>query len=420
MSCILLLLEHKESRRLLSEWLGRYYQVLCPDSIVELPMVGSQETSTQERSSRKNVIPLLEEPFDLCILDMSALERLGQWLQTRKEAVLPVFLPFLLISSRQEIGIASPYLLRSVDELIISPIEKVELQARLSMLLRARQMSRELNDANQQQQKKFLEYQLAQEEREKAHAEAELLHDMQTEKELAQLKSRFVSMVANEFRNPLNAILGSAQMLERYSNQWSQETKNKFFLRIKAGVRKMLELLDDVMVIAQADEGKLEFNPAPLDLAEFCCKLVEEMQKSASANQKIVHETSYGYDCVTQDEFPHVWMDEKLLHKIFTNLLSNAIKYSPEGGIINFDLIYQEREVIFQIKDRGIGIPQEDQRRLFEPFHRAKNVGNIDGTGLGLAIVKQSVDLHCGKIALVSEAGVGTKITVTLPLAISN
>lgn len=408
MSRILVLLDREDNRRLLSEWLGRYYQVSCPDFIVEMPAVASHKPS------------LLEEPFDLCILDSPALERLWQWVQTRKEAELPVFLPFLLIASRQDMGITLQHLLKRADELIISPIEKVELQTRLSMLLRSRQTSLELNAANERLQRDFFECKLAREEREKAHAEAELLHELQKQREFAQIKSRFVAKVSNEFRTPLNAILGSAQMLERFSHQWSQETKNKFFLRIKASVKRMTELLDDVLVITQVNEGKLELNPAPLDLAEFCSNIVEEMQKNDTVNHKIVLEKRCDSELASQNEFPHVWMDERLLRKILTNLLSNAIKYSPEDSVIHFDLIYQEREVVFKIKDRGIGIPQEDRERLFEPFHRGINVGNIDGTGLGLAIVKQSVDLHCGKIVVSSEVGIGTTIAVTLPLAISH
>lgn len=407
MSRILLLLDRKENRRQLSEWLGRYYQVSCPDYVVEVPVVGTHKA------------PVLEEPFDLCIMDGSALERLRQWVQNRKEAQLPVFLPFLLLASRQEVGTYSQQMLKSFDELIFSPIDKVELQARLSMLLRSRQMSLDLNAANERLQRELRQRQSAHEEREKAHAEAEILHAREKEKENL-LESRFVSTISNQFRNPLNAILGSAQMLERFSNQWSQETKNKFLLRIKANVRKMTQLLDDVLVIAHADEGNLEFNPAPLDLAQFCSDLVEEMQKSASANQNIVLQTRYRKDFVGQGELPHVWMDEKLLRQILAHLLSNAIKYSPEGGTVHLDLIYQDTDVVFQIKDEGIGIPPEDQQRLFQPFRRGTNVGNIDGTGLGLAIVKQCVDLHCGKIAIASQVGVGTTVTVTLPLAISN
>jgi signal transduction histidine kinase len=109
-------------------------------------------------------------------------------------------------------------------------------------------------------------------------------------------------------------------------------------------------------------------------------------------------------------------MDKRLLRQVLNNLLANAIKYSPNGGTVRFELICQNDRAIFQIQDQGIGIPKEDQPRLFEFFHRAKNVGAITGTGLGLAIVKQCVELHGGDITVKSEVGVGTLFTVTLPL----
>jgi signal transduction histidine kinase len=109
-------------------------------------------------------------------------------------------------------------------------------------------------------------------------------------------------------------------------------------------------------------------------------------------------------------------MDEKLLRHIFTNLLSNAIKYSPGGGTIYFEVTCRNEAAIFQVTDEGIGIPPEDQKRLFEPFHRAKNVSNIPGTGLGLSIVKRLVELHEGRILVASQAGLGTTFTITLPL----
>jgi signal transduction histidine kinase len=109
-------------------------------------------------------------------------------------------------------------------------------------------------------------------------------------------------------------------------------------------------------------------------------------------------------------------MDEKLLLHILTNLLTNAIKYSPQDTTVLFGCSCENQEVIFEIKDEGIGIPPEDQKRLFESFHRAKNVGAIPGTGLGLAIVQKSVELHGGRITCTSEVGVGTTFRVTLPL----
>jgi signal transduction histidine kinase len=163
-----------------------------------------------------------------------------------------------------------------------------------------------------------------------------------------------------------------------------------------------------VLIIGQAEAGKLEFNPEPLDIVQFCCSLVEELQLSPGSEHTIAFSCQFleleGY------------LDRKLLRHILSNLLSNAIKYSPTGSTVNFELTRQNGQAIFQIQDFGIGIPEEDQQHLFESFHRAKNVVNIPGTGLGLAIVKRSVDLCGGKITFKSEVGVGTTFKVTIPL----
>ncbi len=169
----------------------------------------------------------------------------------------------------------------------------------------------------------------------------------------------------------------------------------------------MTQLLDDVLVIGTADAGKLEFKPVPLNLAEFCHNLVEELQLNAG-NQHTITYTSQG-QCI------NACMDENLLRKILTNLLSNAIKYSPESGTVFLELSCHDEVATFRIWDKGIGISLEDQKQLFEPFHRATNVGKIKGTGLGLSIVKKCIDLHGGEISLESQVGVGTTFTVTLP-----
>ncbi len=351
MSRILLFLEHTENRRLLSEWLGMHYEVLLSDS---------EQT--------------LDEDFDLCILDGPALDRLWEWVQARKKAEQPVLLPFLLITFRQDVKMVTRHLWQSVDDLITKPIEKLELQARVEILLRSRQLSLELKAANE-------------------------------------LKSRFVSMVSHEFRNPLNVILASAQILESSSDKWSQDKKHEFFHRIQTNSRKMAKLLDDVLLIGKAAVGKQNFNPAPHDLAKLCREMVAEIQFSTNNTHTIAF--------ISRGEHTNAYVDEKLLRHILSNLLSNAIKYSPQGSTIHFELAIETGEAIFQIKDEGIGIPPEDQKRLFEAFHRASNVNKIPGTGLGLAIVKQSVDLHGGKIEAVSEVGSGTTFTVTLPLPLS-
>jgi signal transduction histidine kinase len=170
----------------------------------------------------------------------------------------------------------------------------------------------------------------------------------------------------------------------------------------------MTQLLEDVLTIGKAEAGKLKFTPSPMDLVAFCRDLVESLQMSAREQHQI--------NFVAVGDGSDAQMDEKLLAHVLTNLLSNAVKYSPDGGMVQFDLICEYSWAIFRIQDSGIGIPPDDLERLFESFRRASNVGAIPGTGLGLAIVKKCVDLHGGQITVESEVGAGTTFTVTLPL----
>jgi signal transduction histidine kinase len=177
----------------------------------------------------------------------------------------------------------------------------------------------------------------------------------------------------------------------------------------------MLELLNDLLFIGTAEAGQVRLNPEPLLLNEFCQELVAQIQRGIGVN---LTNSGFGYAVTfaSQGESFLACMDKKLLRQLLGNLLSNAIKYSPEGGEVLLKLTCQDDKAIFEIQDRGIGIPREDQSRLFEFFYRAKNVGAIAGTGLGLAIVKTCVDLHRGEITIHSEVGVGTRFTVSLPL----
>ena len=149
------------------------------------------------------------------------------------------------------------------------------------------------------------------------------------------------------------------------------------------------------------------FKPLPLDLLKFVADLRDDIRSQLSDRHELVFKVT-GHP-------RGFWGDRSLLQQIFTNLLSNAIKYSPEGGKIECHLQSQETEIILAIEDGGIGIPPADLARLFESFHRASNVDTIPGTGLGLTITKACVELHGGKIALTSELGSGTRVTVTLP-----
>ncbi|RUT02121.1 hypothetical protein DSM106972_061960 [Dulcicalothrix desertica PCC 7102] len=510
MSRILLLLEHTENRRLLSEWLERYYEVIIGDAAV----------------LTRQAVPLLDDKFDLCIVDGVALNHLWEWIRARKEAEYPVFLPFLLSTICSDVKLFTRDLWQSIDELITKPLEKRELHARIEILLRSRQLSLELYATNIKLQQEIAEREqalslLRQSElrfrrivqssivgiviadfngniyeandtflqiigytrqdleagniswiemtpseylpldeqaieqikatgdytvyekqyirkdgsripvlvgaiqiepeqpntiafildiTERKIAELETQKALEQERELNQLKSRFVSMVSHEFRNPLNIIQGYTALLEKQGAGWSQEKQAEVLQKIRKSVNNVVGLLDDVLVISKGEITSQAFNPTIINVKQFCQNLVAEMQLVANPKHQIL--------LLAPEQEIQVNLDEKALQQIITNLLSNAIKYSPQGGDILFELAYYDKAITFKIEDKGIGISTEDQQKLFESFYRAKNVGNIPGTGLGLAIVKQAVELHQGEINVTSNLGTGTTFTITIPIDI--
>lgn len=237
------------------------------------------------------------------------------------------------------------------------------------------------------------------------------------EKELEEIKSRFITTASHEFRTPLTIIATSAGLLEQYSHKLTQEKQRKHLERIQMSVEHITQLLEDALVINQAESGELKFQPLPLDLAQFCHNLVEKLQNSIDSNHQIVLQIGAQNSLSDADKNINTCMDKELLLQILTNLLSNAIKFSPPGKTVHFQLDFQDGAAIFQIKDQGIGIPREEQQKVFDTFYRANNVGHIPGVGLGLSVVKKCVDLHKGKITVASELGVGTTLTVRIPLS---
>ncbi|MCU0552143.1 MAG: ATP-binding protein [Leptolyngbya sp. Prado105] len=232
---------------------------------------------------------------------------------------------------------------------------------------------------------------------------------LEREREMSELKSRFVSVVSHEFRNPLNTILFSTELLQRYSTQLTDQKKETYLERIQGSVKRMNQLLSDVLTVGETESGKLQFSPQPMNLVKFCQELVDEFHLAEKRSIKFSHRNSE-----TIDSSP--CLDDRLLRHILTNLLSNAVKYSSKGELVEFKLSVSDRTAIFWIQDYGIGIPKSDQADLFQSFHRASNAKSIPGTGLGLSIVKQCVDLHGGTITVESEQNQGTLFTVTLPL----
>ncbi|MGB3513443.1 MAG: ATP-binding protein [Microcoleaceae cyanobacterium] len=232
--------------------------------------------------------------------------------------------------------------------------------------------------------------------------------------EINQLKSQFFSTVSHDLRTPLTTILASLELLRNYSEHFSAEQKEKLFSRIKTAGKNMTELLEDLLLVNQAELGKLRCELVKVDIVTFCQDLLESLQLILSSQHQL------NFVCLVDGKpqtncSDDIYLDKKLLRHILTNLLSNAIKYSPDGGPITLELNCQPKQIIFRVKDQGIGIPPEYQEKLFKVFERARNTINIKGTGLGLYIVKQAVDVHQGAIAVESEMGVGSTFTVTLP-----
>jgi PAS domain S-box-containing protein len=242
---------------------------------------------------------------------------------------------------------------------------------------------------------------------ERKRGEIEIRNALERERELNELKTRFVSMTSHEFRTPLTTILSSAELLEHYSGQWDEQKRHQYLRKIQTSAQHMTELLNDILLINKAEAGKLEFNPQPLNLVQHCREIIEELQITTQKHTLQLR---------SQSASIHAMLDRKLIRHMLTNLLSNAINYSPGGGNIRIDLAQKAHLILIRVTDQGIGIPAEMQSTLFDSFVRGSNVGNISGTGLGLAIVKKSVDRHQGQISVKSQVGCGTSFSITLPL----
>jgi PAS domain S-box-containing protein len=233
----------------------------------------------------------------------------------------------------------------------------------------------------------------------------ELTKALSKEKELSDLKSRFVSMASHEFRTPLSTILSSASLVAKYVEAEEQEKRNKHIHRIKSSVNNLTNLLNEFLSIGKIEDGKISANNMDFNIRDMIASLCSEMEGITRINQQIVHTH-------TGDEI--IFSDPALLRNVVTNLLSNAIKFSAEGGIIEVSSNVSKDRVVLTVKDNGMGISNEDQEHLFERFFRGTNVTNIQGTGLGLHIVAKYIEIMDGKIEFKSELEKGTTFIITL------
>ena len=239
-------------------------------------------------------------------------------------------------------------------------------------------------------------------------AEAELLRTLAREKELGQLRSKFVSMVSHEFRTPLAIIQSSAEILNDYLGQLENAERKDHLQSIHKNTQRMAALMEETLLIGSFDAGEMEFKPTLMELRTFVRRLVDEVLSATNRRCPIKFSLA---------EMPaKVQADGRLLRHIFANLLQNAVKYSDVGRLVQFEIECTGADIVCTIRDQGIGILEADQEWLFDAFHRGRNVGDRPGTGLGLVIVKRCVDLHGGKIKVDSKSGEGTTVTVTLPI----
>ncbi|WP_286727376.1 MULTISPECIES: PAS domain-containing sensor histidine kinase [Sphingobacterium] len=236
-------------------------------------------------------------------------------------------------------------------------------------------------------------------------AKAEVSKSLEKEIELNQLKSRFVSMASHEFRTPLSSVQLSASLIEKYSERPDDKANIiKHTNKIKSAVQLLTSILNDFLSLEKLEAGIVVMNKQYINLVELAEEITEEMQLICKKNQHIVYQHT--------GEIGHFTLDPNLLKNALVNLISNAIKYSGEDTLIEFTTCIDDEGCLISVKDNGIGIPEEDQVHLFEPFFRAHNTGNIPGTGLGLNIVKRYIELMEGQMEFESEVHKGTSFRV--------
>lgn len=354
---ILLLIDNRGNQLILADYLAPFELVLLSPRGFELSRV--------------------TETFDLVIVDLEILIRHRAELAVWRERFAPLLMPVLVLMPSGDLSSLTTELIKQTDAFILEPVGATELGINIAALLRTRRLSEQLN---------------------------------QKEKELVEarrLKTRFISAVAHEFRNPLSVIFGITQVLQRRDQALSSEKRQEMLGRIQRAVGRIVKMIDGLLAFNRNASAQVTFNPHPLDLAMHCQAILDDFKLIDTA-----HEISF----ITEGELWALSVDAELITTILTNLLSNALKYSPQGSPVCLQVKRQEQRVMLEVLDSGRGIPEEDLPALFDAFFRAQNVGKAQGTGLGLSIVKQCVELHHGTIEVQSQVGQGTTFIVALPL----
>jgi signal transduction histidine kinase len=239
-------------------------------------------------------------------------------------------------------------------------------------------------------------------------AEEEAQKALERERELNELKSKFVSIASHEFRTPLSTVLSSASLIEQYNERKEPEKVAKHVQRIKSSVHHLTSILNDLLSLGKLEEGKIDIVKETISLPYFLGEVEEEITPTLKDGQALRIDCGSGPATFESDP--------RILRNILFNLISNASKYSPEGKPIDVSCDYVNHVLSFSVRDEGIGIPDEDQKHMFDRFFRASNAGNVQGTGLGLNIVRRYSELLGGGISFTSKFGKGSTFTLQLPV----
>ncbi len=243
---------------------------------------------------------------------------------------------------------------------------------------------------------------------EQKKTEVKMLKALKKERELSELKSRFVSMASHEFRTPLSTILSSANLIARQNEPGKEEKRLKNVARIKSSVKNLVDILNEFLSIGRLEEGEVHMKKEVFELNDFMKTIIQELQHVQKPGQQV--------RLTSDKKIIQVNLDKQFTRNVFLNLLSNALKYSPHNKPVDLIITTEGSAIMVKVRDQGIGIPEDEQKNLFNLFFRARNVTNIEGTGLGLPIVKKYIELMNGKITFESLLEQGTTFTIFLPM----
>ncbi len=309
------------------------------------------------------------------------------------------------------IAFISDITLRKVQEDALKASKDELDQHAQGLEVKVRNRTQELEHLNlglksQIRERKLAEHALKDSLADLTKAEKELKDSLEKEKELNEMKSRFISMASHEFRTPLTTIQSSADLVARYTQEDQQEKREKHIFRIKNSVQNLTNILNDFLSLEKLESGTTRANYTEFGLSAIFEEISEMFEYTLKTDQRLI---------IYEVPKMKIKSDPHLLKNSVINLVSNAVKYSPERSNVEIITTLTQSELNITIKDQGIGISKDDQKNLFQRFFRAENATNIQGTGLGLNIVKRYIDLLGGSITFTSKENEGSEFTITLP-----